>query len=139
MKIGELAKRSGMTASSIRFYESKGLLKTVSRQSNGYREYPQEAVALLSIINDAQKAGFTLEEIRQVLPSDSTGWRHDELIAMLRKKITDIESLELRLAQSKAHLSALIELIETRPDDADCADNARRVMAGMGIIPGSET
>ena len=38
MKIGELARRSGLAASTIRFYESKGLLKAVSRQSNGYRD-----------------------------------------------------------------------------------------------------
>ncbi|MEG0882624.1 MAG: MerR family DNA-binding transcriptional regulator, partial [Janthinobacterium sp.] len=57
MKIGELAKRSGLAASTIRFYEAKGLLKTVDRQSNGYRDYPLEAVAVLSIISDAQQAG----------------------------------------------------------------------------------
>jgi len=137
MKIGELAKRSGMTASSIRFYESRGLLKAVSRQSNGYREYPQEAATLLTIINDAQQAGFTLEEIRQILPDDSSGWRHDEVIAALRKKIADIESLEARLAQNKAHLRSLMHLIETRPDDIDCADNAVRVMASRGITGNS--
>jgi len=136
MKIGELAKRSGMTASSIRFYESKGLLKTVSRQANGYREYPQEAVTLLAIINDAQQAGFTLDEIRQVLPGETTAWQHDEVIAALLKKIADIESLEVRLAQNKAHLRRLIQLIETRPDDIDCADNAMRVMASVGISGG---
>ncbi|MBB3122408.1 MerR family transcriptional regulator [Pseudoduganella violacea] len=133
MKIGELAKRSGLAASTIRFYESKGLLKAVSRLSNGYREYPLEAVALLAIINDAQKVGFSLEEIKQVLPEDISSWRHDELIAALKKKIADIESLEIRLAQNKAHLRSLIQLIDSRPDDIDCKDNAVRVMTSMGI------
>lgn len=59
MKIGELAKRTGLATSTIRFYESKGLLNAVSRQSNGYREYPLEAVAVLSIIVNAQQTGFT--------------------------------------------------------------------------------
>src|SRR5689334_3719525 len=104
MKIGELAQRSGIPASTIRFYESKGLLKAVNRRSNGYRDYPLEAAALLAIISGAQKAGFTLEEIRQVLPEDSTSWQHDELMGALKKKIADIESLEVRLAQNKAHL-----------------------------------
>jgi DNA-binding transcriptional MerR regulator len=49
-----------LAASTIRFYESKGLLKAVSRQSNGYRDYPLEAVAVLSIISGAQQAGFSL-------------------------------------------------------------------------------
>lgn len=139
MKIGELAKRSGIAASTIRFYESKGLLKAVSRQSNGYREYPLEAVALLAIINDAQRVGFSLEEIKQVLPEDISSWRHDELIAVLHKKIADIESLEVRLAQNKAHLRSLIQLIDSRPDDLDCKDNAVRVMASMGIPNANST
>ena len=48
MKIGELARRSGLTPSRIRFYERIGLLKTVDRQSNGYRTYPQQAVMILN-------------------------------------------------------------------------------------------
>lgn len=133
MKIGELAKRSGLAASTIRFYESRGLLKAVSRQSNGYREYPLDAVAVLSIISDAQQAGFSLDEIKQVLPEDISSWRHDELMAALKKKIADIESLEVRLAQNKAHLLSLIQLIDAKPEDVVCKDNAARVMESLGI------
>ena len=97
MKIGELAKRSGLATSTIRFYESKGLLNAVSRQSNGYREYPLEAVMVLSIITNAQQTGFSLDEIKQVLPEDFTDWRHDELLIALTKKLADIESMEVRL------------------------------------------
>ncbi|MBE3024776.1 MerR family transcriptional regulator [Janthinobacterium sp. BJB1] len=134
MKIGELAKRSGLAASTIRFYEAKGLLKAVDRQSNGYRDYPLEAVAVLSIISDAQQAGFSLDEIKQVLPEDSSSWKHEELMVALRKKIADIESLEVRLAQNKAHLLSLIQLINAKPEDVDCKDNAARVMESMGMV-----
>lgn len=133
MKIGELAKRTGLAASTIRFYEAKGLLKAVSRQSNGYRDYPLEAVSVLSIISDAQQAGFSLEEIIQVLPEDISAWKHAELMAALRKKIDDIESLQVRLAQNKAHLLSLIQLMDATPQDVDCKDNVARVMDGMGI------
>lgn len=133
MKIGELAKRSGLAASTIRFYEAKGLLKAVDRQSNGYRDYPLEAVAVLSIITDAQQAGFSLDEIRQVLPEDISSWKHDELMLALKKKIADIESLEVRLAQNKAHLLSLIQMIEAKPDELDCKDNTARIMESMGI------
>lgn len=133
MKIGELARRSGLAASTIRFYEAKGLLKAVNRQANGYRDYPLEALAVLSIISDAQQAGFSLDEIKQVLPEDISSWRHDALMAALRKKIADIESLEVRLAQNKAHLLSLIQLIDARPVDVDCKDNAARVMHSIGI------
>lgn len=133
MKIGELAKRTGLAASAIRFYESKGLLNAVSRQENGYRDYPLEAVAVLSIIVNAQQTGFTLDEIKQVLPEDFSTWRHDELLNILNKKICDIEAMEVRLAQSKAQLRALIQMIDAKPDGMDCEDNAIRVMDSFGI------
>ena len=45
--------------------------------------------------------------------------------------VADIEALEVRLAQSKAQLVALLEDIEAKPDDIDCAANARRVLSRM--------
>lgn len=131
MKIGELAKRSGLATSRIRFYEKVGLLKTVDRRLNGYRTYPPEAVTILDLIATAQKAGFSLEEIRTLLPDDLEHWEHDALIETLRSKVADIEALEARLAQSKAHLTRLIREIEARPDDIDCAANARRVLSHL--------
>jgi len=106
----------------------------VDRQSNGYRDYPLEAVAVLSIISDAQQAGFSLHEIKQVLPEDISSWKHDELMVALKKKIADIESLEVRLAQNKVHLLSLIQLIDAKPEDLDCKENAARVMQSMGIV-----
>lgn len=133
MKIGELAKRTGLTPSAIRFYESKGLLNAVSRQENGYREYPLEAVAVLSIIVGAQQTGFSLDEIKQVLPEDFTNWQHDQLMAALRAKVRDIEAMEVKLAQNKSHLQTLIQLIDAKPDGMACEDNAVRVMDTFGI------
>jgi DNA-binding transcriptional MerR regulator len=69
MRIGELAQRSGLTASRIRFYETSGLIDAVERNANGYREYTAEAVVTLDIITEAQKAGFSLQEIRSLLPT----------------------------------------------------------------------
>lgn len=131
MNIGELAKRSGLTPSRIRFYESIGLLKMVERRPNGYRTYPREALVLLELIATAQQAGFSLDEIRVLVPTDLENWRHDALLETLKRKVADIEALEARLAQSRKQLVALIRDIETKPDDIDCAENARRVLSRM--------
>lgn len=136
MKIGELAKRSGLATSRIRFYESIGLLKMVDRRPNGYRTYPPDALIVLELIDTAQKAGFSLDEIRTLVPGNLEQWDHGSLIPKLRAKVTDIEELEMRLARSKMQLIALIEDIEAKPDDIDCADNARRV---LGRMLGGET
>jgi DNA-binding transcriptional MerR regulator len=131
MKIGELAEQSGMAPSKIRFLESRGLLGKVSRQSNGYREYADEALDVLKIVASAQQAGFTLEEIQRVLPHDLATWEHDGLMAALEGKIAGIERIERQLADSKKALRELIRQIQTRPEGIDCAENAKRLIRKM--------
>ncbi|AXV79741.1 MULTISPECIES: MerR family transcriptional regulator [Ralstonia solanacearum species complex] len=131
MKIGELARLSGIAASRIRFYEANGLLQPAQRQANGYREYTPETLTRLEIILCAQDAGFSLEEIRALLPPDQHSWPHEELLQALRRKVGEIERLEQRLAQSKRHLVALIDEIDTSAAGEDCAGRAKRVLDRM--------
>jgi DNA-binding transcriptional MerR regulator len=128
MKIGELARRSGLSTSRIRFYEAEGLLNVVSRKANGYREYPADALMILGIIIGAQRTGFALDEIRQILPADLGNWRRGELMGALRRKIADIEQMEKRLGQSKRQLRALIRKIEGRSDGLGCAENTKQLL-----------
>ncbi|WP_296228673.1 MerR family transcriptional regulator [Ralstonia sp. UBA689] len=128
MKIGELAQRSGVAASRIRFYEANGLLQPAQRQANGYREYTADTLTRLEIILCAQGAGFSLEEIRAMLPPDLDKWPHDELLLALRRKIGEIELLEQRLAQSKHHLIVLVGEIENRVEGEDCTDRTKRLL-----------
>ncbi|MCA6064213.1 MerR family transcriptional regulator [Thalassolituus marinus] len=136
MKIGELAEATGLAASRIRFYEKIGLLRSVHRQSNGYRSYPPEAVTFLQLITSAQQAGFTLDELRALLPADLSQWDHGSLVDAMRTKLADIEALQQRLAVSRAQLLEVLHEIESKPADMNCADNARRVLTqfGMGDI-----
>jgi len=131
MKIGELARLSGVSASRIRFYEANGLLQPAQRQANGYREYAPETLTRLEIILCAQGAGFSLDEIRAVLPPDQDSWPHEELLQALRRKVSEIELLEQRLAQSKRHLVALIDEMGKGMEGEDCEGRARRVLDRM--------
>ncbi len=116
MKIGELALRSGLAASKIRFYEAQGLIRKVHRQANGYREYPPEVLQTLSIIQCAQQAGFSLEELRALVPAtESEVWDHAEMIASLERKIGQIETMQARLAQSKLQLLGVVNSIRNKP------------------------
>ncbi|MDR6497207.1 DNA-binding transcriptional MerR regulator [Burkholderia ambifaria] len=141
MKIGELARASGLAASRIRFYEASGLLEPARRQANGYREYGPEALTRLAIIDRAQRAGFALDEIRAVLPPDLGAWPRDELLVALRQKVDEIALLEQRLAQNQRHLETLIDEIENKPEGEDCAGAAQRMLerlceqAGKPLAP----
>ncbi len=129
MKIGELAKLSGLTASRIRFYEASGLIQAVDRRANGYRDYPHEAVAILDIITSAQNAGFTLDEIRHLLPVASKGgWQHEALVEAIQRKIVEIGAMQRRLTATKAQLTMALDSIKNRPEDLSCLDRAKWVL-----------
>ena len=131
MLIGEIAKLTGLSASRIRFYEASGLI-AAQRQANGYRDYPAEAEQTLAVIACAQQSGFSLEEIRRLLPDPvAKSWPHDELLAALRAKVGEIEAMQARLAQNRAQLLATIADIENKPAGMQCAENAQRMLAKM--------
>lgn len=132
MKIGELAQRSGLSASRIRFYEAQGLIRQVERQANGYRRYAPQMLQTLQIIQCAQQAGFSLEELKRLLPDATTGAvDHDEVVGSLQRKIEQIETMQRHLAQNKAQLLELIDNIGARPDGMGCEANAERVLASL--------
>jgi len=64
---GQLARRSGISVETIRFYERKGLLREPPRRQSGYRMYPEDAVAQVRFIQRAKDLGFTLNEIMELL------------------------------------------------------------------------
>ncbi len=131
MRIGELASRSGLSPSRIRFYEKIGLLRTVDRRANGYRCYPPDALVVLEVIATAQEAGFSLDAIRTLMPANLERWDHAALVSTLRAKLAEIGRLQERLTRTRSRLERLVGEIEARPDDIDCAANARRVLSRL--------
>ena len=91
----------------------------------------KDALVVLEVIATAQGAGFSLDEIRTLMPDDLEKWDHGALMETLRTKVVEIGRLQERLTRTKARLEGLIEEIEARPDDIDCAANARRVLSRL--------
>ena len=131
MRIGELAKISGLAPSRIRFYEASGLITSVARKANGYRDYAPETEWNLQIITGAQAAGFSLDEVRQLLPTGADDWRPEEMLVGLKRKVAEIEVLQQRLAHNKAQLLQVIEGIESKPENVGCSDNAQLLLKRM--------
>jgi DNA-binding transcriptional MerR regulator len=67
LKIGELARRAGVTTKAIRFYERKRVLPPAKRAANGYRLYGAEAVEMLSFLKQASRLGLRLAEIKDIV------------------------------------------------------------------------
>lgn len=103
MKIGELAARSGMAASAIRYYEQEGLLPRASRGANGYRVYEESALEQLNLIDVGQKLGFSLDAIRTVLGLQGAALQ-DGLLQGLDSRLAEIDGLMATLATQRQAL-----------------------------------
>ena len=109
MKIGELAKRAGLNASAIRYYEKKGLLAAPYRTS-GQRRYPDEAVYRVLLICFASDMGFTLGEIKIFL----NGLRGNAPVGprwrkLAHRKIEEVKRTIERSRQLKTLLEHLLK------------------------------
>ncbi|HYB31527.1 MAG TPA: MerR family transcriptional regulator [Solirubrobacteraceae bacterium] len=94
MAIGEVAERAGMSTSRIRYYESRGLLPEPERAA-GKRRYGEEVFRRLAIIDAAQRVGFTLEEIRDLLGSRDE-LAHERLRQLALLKLPELNDLIAR-------------------------------------------
>ncbi len=88
---------------------------------------------VLNLIKSAQEAGFSLDELRNLLPPDLQDWEHDKLKQALRDKVQSISELQAKLEHSKITILAVLKQIETKPEDLSCSANARRLMANLGL------
>src|SRR3712207_6312596 len=92
MRIGEVATRAGVRTSAIRYYESVGLLPPPSRES-GQRRYDESVLRRLTVIDVAQRAGLSLDEIRDLLEHDPLSER---LRALAARRLPEIDALIAR-------------------------------------------
>lgn len=134
MRIGQVAKLTGLPASAIRFYESSGLIAPAQRHPNGYRDYPESVLGMLGMIKMGQQLGFSLDAIRSVLPGeDHEEWSPDTLLASLKAKVQEIQLLQQQLRQTEAQLNQFITAVESRPTDMSCEDRRQLLLDQMKL------
>ncbi|MDQ6637145.1 MAG: heavy metal-responsive transcriptional regulator [Candidatus Dormibacteraeota bacterium] len=117
MRIGELASRTGLKTSALRFYEDAGLLPAPVRSPSGYRAYGPEAVGRVAFIKRARALGLSLDQIQDPLAhratpaADRDRLRHtvahrlaetDGQIAELTMLRQELEGLYVRMQRSPA-------------------------------------
>ena len=119
LTIGALARAAGVNVETIRFYERRGLLRRPPKPEEGYRKYPFEAVKQVRFIKGAQRLGFSLKEIAELLFLGREGEIScSEILNLAGRKIAQIELKILTLEVMKA---ALVELAESCPGTGNLA------------------
>lgn len=99
VKIGELAKRSGVSVDAIRYYERRGVLPRAERTDSRYRVFSEESVARLTLVRQLQDLGFTLDEVTDALQAHDSGnatceterWRLEQVSERIDQKIRDLQ------------------------------------------------
>ncbi len=128
MRIGELARRSELSTSRIRFYEAHGLLPKAERSDNGYRDYPDSVLETLGLIRGAQDLGFSLSEIRAGLAQSSPNPPSKvDLIEALRSKLA---SLDQHIEEVTLRRARIVHLIEKLENELSAAPRRRRSSGG---------
>lgn len=123
MKIQELARRTGVSAKTIRYYESIGLMPDPQRALNNYRQYTPEAIERLRFIVSTRSLGFNLTDINEFLTARDAGTlpckrvldAFDQRIADIDQRIADLLNLRDTLKRIRQEGASL-------PPDKQCDD-----------------
>jgi MerR family transcriptional regulator, redox-sensitive transcriptional activator SoxR len=108
LPIGELADKAGVRASALRYWEERGLLPG-ARREGGRRIWPATALRRVALIKMAQRAGFTLAEIAQLLATDTTPSATRQWRNMAARKLPE---LDRHIAQTRALRHAVAGCLE---------------------------
>ncbi|NES14990.1 MULTISPECIES: MerR family transcriptional regulator [Micromonospora] len=122
LRSGELAGAAGVNRQTLRYYERRGLLAEPRRSAGGHRLYPREALTTLRVIKTAQRLGFTLDEIAELvdLGTHRHGRRPDA--SLQRRAAAKLTEIEGRIADLQVVAASLRAALDAGCDDlATCA------------------
>ena len=117
MNIGTVAEKSGVTAKTIRYYESIGLIRAADRRANGYRSYSLVDMRTLDFIKRARSLGFPVEEVRDLLDIWHDRARTSAAVKALATR--HLQALERKIQELESMRKAVADLVRR------CGGNAR--------------
>jgi MerR family copper efflux transcriptional regulator len=107
MWIQQAARAAGVSAQTLRYYEGRGLIRSVGRRESGYREYTDEQVRVVRFIRRAQELGFSLEEVAELLKLRGARSPRQSVRALAERHLDDLDSRIADLIRMRDALRAL--------------------------------
>ncbi|MEU8386343.1 MerR family transcriptional regulator [Streptosporangium sp. NPDC048865] len=108
LRSGQVAEQAGVNPQTLRYYERRGLIAEPARSPGGHRAYPPETVTLLTVIKAAQRLGFTLEEIAELIDTGRRGHPTPGLRARAQEKIAEVDAKIADLVTVREALTAVV-------------------------------
>lgn len=113
LRIGELASAAGVSVDTVRYYERLGLLPRASRTRAGYRLYTNADLDRLRFVRQAQAFGFSLDEIKKLLPGREAGLSECRRVRdLVNSKLDEIDARMAELRAFRRLLAAYFEECE---------------------------
>lgn len=106
LRTGEVAAAAGVNRQTLRYYERRGLLVEPVRSNGGHRMWPAEAVTVIRVIKAAQRLGFTLDEVAELVGGRSAAGLEARAAAKLAEVQVRIAELEAVAGRLRAALRA---------------------------------
>jgi MerR family transcriptional regulator, mercuric resistance operon regulatory protein len=122
LRTGEVAEHAGVNIQTLRYHERRGLLSEPVRSIGGHRLYPPDTVVLLGVIKAAQRLGFTLDEVAELLDA---GRRRHPAPDLRQRAIDKIGEIDAKIADLQVIRTALSQVVDARCDSlthCTCAD-----------------
>lgn len=113
MRSGELAAAAGVNVQTLRYYERRGLLPEPDRSLGGHRDYDEDAVALLRVVKAAQRLGFTLDEVAELIDTGRQRHPSPDLQVRARAKLDEVDR---RMEDLNKIREGLVRVIDARCD-----------------------
>ena len=118
MRIGELARRTGLTVETLRFYERAGVLGNVTRDASGYRVYDEQTYRTVVGVRWGQELGLRLEDIAGILTQKDAD--PTTQIANLRRTVDErLAALQVEIEQRRRTIASL-ETLRDAPFEGEC-------------------
>ena len=122
MRIGEVANQAGVNVQTVRLYERLGILKKPRRLASGYRDYPADTARFIRSIKQAQRLGFTLNEIKSLIElRRRRAYTPQQARAMTEAKIRDLD-------EKIGHLQAMREALIRGAESCKCGDGHQKCL-----------
>lgn len=119
LTIGTLARATGIGVEAIRFYQRKGLLPEPDKPYGSIRRYGEAEVARLRFVKSAQRLGFSLDEIGELLRLED-GTHCTEASSLAEHKLKDVREKLADLTRMEAVLSLLVRACHARKGNVSC-------------------
>jgi DNA-binding transcriptional MerR regulator len=133
LKIGEIARESGVGVEALRFYESRGLIEPATRTQAGYRLYDAGVLSRLSFIKQAQSIGFTLDEIAEIISDSAHG--HMPCADVRRLAAEKLAVLEERIRQLQRYRRELSQVVAAWEQQGQAAGDVCGLIEGLSETP----